>query len=154
MMEKFLNIVDNSWTKLIALLGVLHSTYLLSKSDFSDLEQSLKVLIAVVGGASFSTVLRGLFYNELSNHKEKRDADKDVFNNIIDLIPSETNFYYWFNDFDFGTANFSGKYLFNFNDQLEKFRTNKTLFFHDKRIQKKFKLFTEAGEQFWKTLCT
>ncbi|NRA46244.1 MAG: hypothetical protein HRU09_14920 [Oligoflexales bacterium] len=138
-------IAKNHFVKTIALLVLLWSVYKIgSKNEANN-------LYYVTGFLSFLSVVLALFFPEWSKVEARNSSDKQLFDSIIDSIPFDEKFVYWFDRHNYGMKEYSSTYLLKFFNYFRDVGLDRSKFFHNDKLQHEFDHFMHAVTKFRKS---
>ena len=139
-----ISFINHYLVKLAALSLLLFSVY----NWGAGTEQ--KILFSIIGFASLTLVIGGLFAGDLTNLDARNTSDKNLFNSILDTIPFDQDFVYWFDKHNFGTETYSSVYLEKFFTFFIQINLDKSKFFHKQELQDEFDQFIASLSKFKK----
>ena len=138
-------LIKNYIAKSINLALLLFASYQIGSGA------DMMILLSIIGFVSLSLVIGALYLPDLSNMGERNESDKKLYNSILETIPFDEKFVYWFDRHNYGTKEYPSDYLVKFFDYFDKFSLDRSKFFHNSQLQHEFEHFMHAVFKFRKS---
>lgn len=145
MKDRILDFFTKFWAKVSSLALFSISMYGMGLKEKSDL---ITWLTYIFGAGSLAALSAALFTSDHEDLKEKRIADKKLYDRIIDLLPYDNNFSYWLNEFDLSARSFDAQYFQKVLVLSDNLYREKTTFFHDSKLDVSYKAFLNSLFEF------
>lgn len=133
----FFNYSNNKLVRLAALIVLIYSVF-----EYGSSDKKGSIFLLLLSSASFATILGALFSDE--DRKSKLKADIKMFNWLIEKIAYDQNFSYWLKINALGAPRFSSHFYDKLINHRHNYSENKTMFFYDNFLQKKYLALNEV----------